>query len=140
MNIKLKHMRAEDKAFVMKIDSHVNELQYENRVHTKTGYIIWDGNKRAGLMHYTVLWDNLPFLNLIYVEEKHRNRGIASKAMNLWESDMKSQNYKMVLISTQVDEDAQHFYRKSGYIECGALIMNHTPLEQPMEMFMRKVL
>ena len=85
MNIELKHMRAEDKAFVMKIDSHVNGLQYENRVHTKTGYIIWDGNKRAGLMHYTVLWDNLPFLNLIYVEEKHRNRGIASKAMNLWE-------------------------------------------------------
>ena len=136
----LNYFQPEDKPYVMKIEPHINEQQYAYRLYTKTGYIIWDGNKRAGLMHYTVLWDNLPFLNLIYVEEKHRNRGIASKAMNLWESDMKSQNYKMVLISTQVDEDAQHFYRKSGYIECGALIMNHTPLEQPMEMFMRKVL
>ena len=93
-----------------------------------------------GLMHYSVLWDTLPFLNLIYVEKAHRKKGIASKAMTLWEEDMKRQGYKMVLLSTQVDEGAQHLYRKSGYIECGALLMNDTPFEQPMEMFMRKLL
>lgn len=133
-------MQMEDKGFVMEIDSHVNEFQYENRVHTKTGYIMWDENKPIGLMHYSVLWDNLPFLNLIYVKKQYRNKGNATKAMNLWEADMKKQGYKMVLISTQVDEDAQHLYRKLGYIECGALLMNNTPFEQPMEMFMRKVL
>ena len=53
---------------------------------------------------------------------------------------MKAQGYKMVLLSTQVDENAQHLYRKSGYIDCGALLMNGTPFEQPMEMFMRKIL
>ena len=136
----LKHMQMSDKDFVMNIDSHVNDLQYKNRVDTKTGYIIWTDNIRAGLMHYSVLWDSLPFLNLIFVKETHRNKGIASKAMKLWEEDMKEQGYKMVLVSTQVDEDAQHLYRKLGYIECGALLMNGTPLEQPMEMFMRKIL
>lgn len=136
----LKHMQMSDKDFVMSIDSHVNDLQYKNRVDTKTGYIIWTDNIRAGLMHYSVLWDSLPFLNLIFVKETHRNKGIASKAMKLWEEDMKEQGYKMVLVSTQVDEDAQHLYRKLGYIECGALLMNGTPLEQPMEMFMRKIL
>lgn len=136
----LRYMQSEDKDFVMGIDSHVNEFQYENRVHTKTGYIMWDDNQRVGLMHYSVLWDNLPFLNLIHVKEAYRNKGIATEAMKLWEEDMKKQGYKMVLISTQVDEDAQHLYRKSGYIECGALLMNGTPFEQPMEMFMRKVL
>lgn len=136
----LKHMQMSDKDFVMNIDSHVNDLQYKNRVDTKTGYIIWTDNIRAGLMHYSVLWDSLPFLNLIFVKETHRNKGIASKAMELWEEDMKEQGYKMVLVSTQVDEDAQHLYRKLGYIECGALLMNGTPFEQPMEMFMRKIL
>ena len=53
---------------------------------------------------------------------------------------MRAQGYQMVLISTRVDEDAQHFYRKLGYVECGALLMNGTPFEQPMEMFMRKML
>ena len=91
-------------------------------------------------MYYSVLWDNLPFLNLIFIEDKYRKQGIGTEAMQLWEADMKKQNYKMVLISTQVDEDAQHFYRKLGYIDCGALLLGGTPLDQPMEMFMRKVL
>jgi len=140
VKIDLKYMQIQDKEFVMKIDSHINDLQFENRIFTKTGYILWDNHKRVGLMHYSVLWDNLPFLNLIHVEETHRNSGIGTEAMKLWEDDMKNQGYKMVLISTQVNEDAQHFYRKLGYIDCGALLMNNTPLEQPMEMFMRKVL
>ncbi|MCI8737201.1 MAG: GNAT family N-acetyltransferase [Lachnospiraceae bacterium] len=136
----LKYMRAEDREFVMEIDAHVSDLQFEHRVYTKTGYIIWDGSQRAGLMHYTVLWDHIPFLNLIYVKEAYRNRGIAAEAMKRWEEDMKDQGYQMVLISTQVDEDAQYLYRKAGYTECGALLMNGTPFEQPMEMFMRKII
>ena len=136
----LRPVQMGDKHFVMKVDSHVNELQYRNRVCTKTGYVIWEDGKRAGWMHHSVLWDQLPFLNLIYVEEAYRKKGIASNAMKRWEDDMRAQGYQMVLISTRVDEDAQHFYRKLGYVECGALLMNGTPFEQPMEMFMRKML
>ena len=132
-------MQAEDKEFVMGIDSHVNDRQFQHRVYTKTGYIMWNGNQRTGLMHYSVLWDHIPFLNLIYVKEAYRNHGIATEAMKQWEEDMEKQGYRMVLISTQVDEDAQHLYRKAGYTECGALLLNGTPFEQPMEMFMRKI-
>ena len=138
--MKLKYMEAEDKAFVMSIDKHVNEEQYANRVLTKSGYVIWDGDEPVGLMHHAVLWDNLPFLNLIYIQEECRGKGYGTEAMRLWEEDMGNRGYKMVLISTQVDEDAQHWYRKLGYVDCGGLLMNGTPFEQPMEMFMRKVL
>lgn len=48
--------------------------------------------------------------------------------------------YKMVMTSTQADEDSQHFYRKLGYIDKGCLLLDNTPFEQPMEMFMIKVL
>ena len=47
---------------------------------------------------------------------------------------------KMTLISTQVDESAQHLYRKLGYMDCGGLVFRDTPFDQPMEMFFRKVL
>ena len=53
---------------------------------------------------------------------------------------MKQQGYKMTLISTQADEEAQHLYRKLGYIDCGGLVFNHTPFDQSMELFFRKVL
>lgn len=39
-----------------------------------------------------------------------------------------------------MDESAQSFYRKLGYVDCGGLVFNGTPFEQPMEMFMRKII
>ena len=46
----------------------------------------------------------------------------------------------MVLTSTQVDEDAQHFYRKLGYKDCGGFVIDVTGFQQAMEMFMIKAI
>lgn len=54
--------------------------------------------------------------------------------MRFWEEDMRRRGYKMVMISTQADEEAQHFYRKLGYIDCGALVLDG----QPTELFIKK--
>jgi ribosomal protein S18 acetylase RimI-like enzyme len=60
--------------------------------------------------------------------------------MEYWEKDMKAQGYGMLLTSTQVDEEAQHFYRKLGYKDCGGFVIDVPGYEQPMEMFMIKVI
>lgn len=129
-----------DKEFVMSIDKHVDDISYKNRVYTKSGYVLWEDDQRIGLMSHCVLWDKLPFLNFIFVKEEYRGKGFAKQAITSWENEMKDQGYKMTLISTQADEEAQHLYRKLGYIDCGGLIFNNTPYDQPMEMFFRKVL
>lgn len=138
--MELRYVENKDKKFWMSIDGHVNDNGFKNRVFTKTGYVMWQNDIAVGLLHYCVLWDNLPFLNFIFVKEEFRGKGFALEAMQQWEEQMKSDGYNMVLTSTQVDESAQHFYRKIGYIDCGGLIFNDTPFEQPMEMFMRKIL
>lgn len=130
----------DDKEFVMSIDSHVNDNAYANWVFTKSGYVIWEGAQRVGIMSHCILWDNLPFLNFIFINEAYRGKGYAKQALLDWENEMKNQGYKMTLISTQVDEKAQHLYRRLGYIDCGGLVFHDTPLDQPMEMFFRKVL
>ena len=138
--MKLQYVTEQDKAFWLGLTSHGGEAAFYNCVNTKTGYIMWEGSTPVGLMFYCVLWGNLPFLNLIFVKEEHRGKGYATQAMALWEQDMKKQGYKMVLTSTQVDETAQHFYRKLGYADCGGLILHNTPLEQPMELFLSKII
>lgn len=60
--------------------------------------------------------------------------------MEYCETDMKKQGYGMILTSTQVDEEAQHFYRKLGYKDCGRFIIDVAGYEQPMEMFMIKAI
>ena len=43
------------------------------------------------------------------------------------------------MTSTQADEQAQHFYRKPGYVDRGFLVLDGTPFEQAQEIFMIKV-
>lgn len=138
--MEIRYVTDEDKEFVMGIDKHVSECGYENRVYTKSGYVLWEGNQRVGIMAHCILWDNLPFMNFLFVNAKHRGKGYAKEAISDWENEMRKQGYKMTLISTQVDEGAQHLYRKLGYVDCGGLLFDNTPFDQPMEMFLRKVL
>lgn len=42
---------------------------------------------------------------------------------------MRPRGYKYALTSTLSNEDAQHFYRKRGYKDCGSLILPGEPLE-----------
>ena len=51
---------------------------------------------------------------------------------------MKAKDHGMVMVSTQVDEEAQHFYRKLGYKDAGGLVIDIPGYSQPMEMFMVK--
>lgn len=129
-----------DRAFVMGIETSLSQKTYHDRMLTETGYVLWEGGRRVGLMTYCLFWDQLPFLNLLFLLEGDRGRGIGRAAMATWEAEMKARGYKMTLVSTQVDEQAQHFYRRLGYVDCGGLVLGGTPFEQPMELFMRKVL
>lgn len=138
--MEIKVVTENDKEFVMGMDKHVDDTGYNNRVYTKSGYVIWEGKQRIGIMAHCLLWDQIPFMNLLFIKEEYRRKGFGKQAVISWEKEMKNQGYRMTLISTQVDEGAQHLYRKLGYIDCGGLVLDHTPFDQPMEMFFRKVL
>lgn len=136
----IKAMTMDDKSFVMSIDKRVSDKRYEDRVLTKSGYVIWEEDERIGILYHSVIWEKLPFLNSLHVVERHRNKGYGGAALLLWEEEMRKEGYKMVLLSTQVDERAQHLYRRLGYVDCGGLAFHDTPFDQPLELFMHKVL
>lgn len=129
-----------DKDFWFSLDRHMSENEFLLKVRDKRGYIIKDDEKPIGVLRYNLFWDNTPFLNLIYIEESYRRKGFGKIAMLHWEDEMHMLGYKVVMTSTQVDEDAQHFYRKLGYKDAGCLVMEIPGYEQPLEMFMIKSL
>ena len=104
------------------------------------GYEIISDGLKVGVMEYKAFWDGMPYLSLIKLLPEYRRKGIGRTAMSLFEVEMKRAGNKAILLSTQADEEAQHFYRKIGYKECGSLILENTPFSQPMEMFFIKVL
>lgn len=132
----LKYAEETDRAFVKKLNPHIGEEAFQ----AKSLYVIWKDAQPAGILSYCMLWDHLPFLNLIYLEEPYRGNGLGTQAIREWESIMKRKGHKMVLLSTQADERAQFLYRHLGYIDCGCLLFHDTPFDQPAEIFMRKIL
>ena len=106
----------------------------------QNGYKIFFDGIEAGLIEYKDFWKSMPYLSLIKLLPGFRRKGIGKEAMRLFEAEMKRAGNKAILLSTRVDEEAQFFYRKIGYRECGSLILEDTPLSQPMEMFFIKTL
>lgn len=138
--IKIEYVTSKDKDFWYSLDKHLPEKEFENKVQRKQGYVLFADGKPVGLMRYNLFWDNTPFCTLIFVDWQEQHKGYGQQLLAHWEEDMKAQGYGMALTSTQVDESAQHFYRKNGYKDCGSLVMDIPGFEQPMEMFMSKAL
>lgn len=134
----IRYVQETDKTFWYQMDQHLPETEFENKVRARRGYVILKDGEPVGLLRYNLFWDNTPFCTMLYISEKVRGRGYGSQLMEYWERDMKNQGYGMLLTSTQVDESAQHFYRKSGYKDCGSLILDIPKYAQPMEMFLVK--
>lgn len=136
--IEIRYVKSEDKKFWYRLDKHLPEREFDNKVRNKRGYILLNDNKPIGLLRYHLFWDNTPFCTMLFIDWNYHRKGYGKKLMEYWENDMKSQGYGMLLTSTQVDEEAQHFYRKLGYKDCGGLIIDISEYRQPMEMFLVK--
>ena len=134
----IRYVSENDKSFWGSLDSHLSESEFELKIRDKRGYVISDGDKPVGVMRYSLFGDIIPFLTFIYFDEAYRGKGFGKQAMLHWENEMRKLGYKLVMTSTQADEQAQHFYRKLGYIDRGCLILDNTLFEQPQEILMIK--
>lgn len=138
--LEITYVTLNDKDFWYHFDIHLPETEFENKVRDKQGYVLKEDGKLIGLLRYNLFWDNTPFCNMLFVDWGYQKRGYGKLLMEHWENDMKLKGYGMLLTSTQVDETAQHFYRKLGYKDCGGFVIDIPGYEQPMEMFMIKAI
>lgn len=136
--IEIRYVQSGDKEFWYSLDKHFKDSEFEKKVRDRQGYVLLEKGKRIGLLRYNLFWDNTPFCTLLFVDWDYQRKGFGKKLMEYWEKDMKAQGYGMIMTSTQVDEDAQHFYRKIGYKDCGGFVVDIKGYEQPMELLMIK--
>lgn len=138
--LSIRYVQEEDNEFWFKLDKHLSQCEFEKKIRDKMGYVLLENNVPIALLRYNLFWDNTPFLTMIYVKQEYQHKGYGRKLIEFWEENMKSAGYEMIMTSTQVDEEAQHFYRKIGYQDSGGLIVNVSKFKQPMEMFFTKAI
>lgn len=138
--VEIRTVQPEDQESWYRLDRHLPESEFQKKIRDRQGYVLLEHNKIIALLRYNLFWDNTPFCTLLFVELQSRGKGLGRRLMEHWANDMKDHGYGMVMVSTQVDEDAQNFYRKLGYKDCGGLTLDLPGYEQPMELFMVKAL
>lgn len=112
-----------------KYDHHIREAELRNCAAAKRILVMFHGGVFIGWLRFNLFWDNIPFMNMLYFLEGCRGKGYGRRLAGFWENEMLECGYKSVLTSTRSDEQAQFFYRKMGYRDCGSLLIPGEPLE-----------
>jgi len=129
MDINIRYVKNNDYLWLKENDNHISEEILKKKIKNNEILVIENKEKIIGWLRYNLFWDNIPFMNMIYFLEEYRKIGLGKKLVEFWENEMKNNGYKNVLTSTQSNEDAQHFYRKLGYIEIGGFKYFNDPYE-----------
>jgi GNAT superfamily N-acetyltransferase len=131
----LRYANHNDYSWLCEHDKHISAEILKYKIANKEVYVVEKDGKIIGWLRYNLFWDNVPFMNMIYLLEEYRKMGIGEKLANYWEDEMKQKGYNNILTSTQSSEDAHHFYRRLGYKEIGGFKY----LDDPYESMFQKV-
>jgi ribosomal protein S18 acetylase RimI-like enzyme len=119
-----------DYEYIRERDHHILENLILPKIKKNEIYILRKQDEsNIGWMRYGYFWDNTPFMNMIWVDEQYRGKGVGKQVVLLWEDQMKQNGIKLVMTSTQANEEAQHFYRNLGYRDAGCLLLENEPME-----------
>ena len=111
-----------DKLQVIQYDSHIPQSKAVECIEDQRVYILQDEQKVVGVLRYSLFWQSIPFLDLLYIDGDYQGKGYGRQMMKHWESAMRREKHKYVMLSTQEDETAKYFYEKLGYHRIGAFL------------------
>ncbi len=124
MDIQIRLATDDDFERIMKHDRHVAVDVLKKKIADKEVYVVYDDEYFAGWLRYNLFWDNTPFMNMLYLPEEYRARGIGRLLVECWEEDMKKLGYRELMTSTQQNEYSQHFYLRMGYKAVGGFMQS----------------
>lgn len=103
-----------------KYDSHIPADRLRDCIGRNQVFLLQDSGESIGVLRWSLFWQTIPFLDLLYIDEACRGKGYGRQAMAHWESAMAALGYRYVMLSTQADETGKSFYEKLGYHPIGA--------------------
>ena len=125
-----------DLPFLCEVDKHVSHEVQADLVSLGRVMVAEVDGVTVGCLRWGMFWDELPFMNLLWVVSERRGQGVGTTLVQAWERSQVADGHTTVLTSTVSAETAQHFYRLLGYVDSGALFLP----EEPTEIILRKPL
>ena len=132
--VSIRSAGAADLSWLCERDRHVDPDELAGIVRLERVLLVEVDGRAAGWLRWGKFWDEIPFMNMLFVDSEVRREGAGRRLVQHWETAMRQAGHTQVLTSTLADESAQHFYRRLGYVDCGGLLLPG----EATEIFLRK--
>ncbi len=75
--------------WLAKQDHHVNRNMLERKILDKQILVAAFDKEIVGWLRFSLFWDTIPFINMLFVIEENRNNQIGKNLVGFWEKQMK---------------------------------------------------
>ena len=110
-------------------DRHVGKSELKRCIDAQRVLVMAGSGAFMGWLRFGLFWNEIPFLNMLYVLQEYRGQSFGTRLIRHWEAEMARRGDKRVLTSTLSNERGQLFFRQNGYTDCGCLLLPDEPLE-----------
>lgn len=136
MSVTTRLARGSDLPFLGEVDRHVPPERLADVVSAGRVMVVEVDGDVVGFLRWGLFWDQVPFMNMLWVLPDWRGRGVGTALVGAWERCQLAAGHDVVLTSTMSSERSQHLYRRLGYVDSGALLLP----DEPAELILRKPL
>ena len=127
--IEIRFATSQDYDYLVHNDRQIKPEVVKKKIEDAEIIVVLDNEQNIGWLRFNYFWDEIPFMNMLWIEEDYRRKGIGTRLVNFWETEIFQRDKNQVMTSTLSDETAQHFSRKLEYQDCGSLLLPDEALE-----------
>ena len=79
----------DDLDFLDREDHHVDRDVIRGKVARREIMVAYVEDRPVGFLRHGYFWDEIPFMNLLWVEEPSRGKGYGTQLVSFWEREMR---------------------------------------------------
>ena len=142
MNITIRFADQSDFSLVRTFDPHsqyIDPEKIKSKLRDNEIIFAFDSEKPIGIIKFSYFWATRPYMDLIWVDESHRGKGVGSQLLIFLEKYLVEQGYTYLYTSSEENETApQAWYKGHGFVQCGTLSAINLPHDENGEVFFYK--
>ncbi len=125
----IRYAELKDVEKLLSLDSHIDKDELKHKLELERVLVLEQDGEIVGWLRYSMFWDQIPFINYLYVTKNHRLQGYGLMLLTYFEMEMMARGNLMVMSATAFDNPTQHFFRKFDYYDSGNFILPGENLE-----------
>ena len=77
--IKIRFAVSQDYNYLVHKDHHIQPEVIEKKIEDAEIIVVLDNEQNIGWLRFNYFWDEIPFMNMLWIEEDYRRKGIGTR-------------------------------------------------------------